>query len=972
MTLAVGSSASAATAEPVAVSAAVKAAACATASAKSVDAAGSLAVLCDTRVEVLDERTPWASSYVLPSGESVLEVSAVPTRTEVNGSWEPVDTSIVASRSAEGLMDVAAPVARLQVSGGDTADTTDAAVPLGTITSEAGQTLTVGFPLPLPQPTVDGNRATYALHDGVRVVTYISPSGMGFTPVIELDDPEAATWFRDALAQAREDRGLPGDGFEIPLSFAFSDGLTARALDDGTVQVTDDGGNIVFQAPPAYMWDSSGALPIDPVLPGEKKPAALDGDRAEWAWPGDVVAQMPVRLEGSALVLSPDESVLDAEDTSWPVHIDPGFSGHGAADWTMLRTGGYTSSMYRFTDLSPSYPGGGVGRCVGVSSCGVSYYVGRLVWQFTGLSSIAALVGSDIDSATLSVYGVSSYNCNAATTELWHTAPITSASTWSTLGYLSNQSSNTSAQRDGCAQGQGWRDFNALGMLRLIADVDADNITMGLKASDESSMAGWKRFRNDAKLAVTYNRPPTAPTNVRLTNPVAACVSGTSRPAINTATPTITGTLSDPDGGTVYPSFQVFNVSTVTQVWAATPAGVAAGSSVSATVSPALSDGVAYGYRIKSNDGAKWSNWSSPLCEFTVDTVKPVAPTVTAVSTGMQAVYLSTGVNGGVGRTGLFTLSRGTSTDVTQLRYKFSTATVASTVTPDANGNAQVTYAPPIYGPVTLTVDARDAAGNWSNQTVYAFTVAAPKASAVWLLDDGAGTVGADTSTTTPANPLTISGATWTDGALADFGINGSDRALAFAGTTGYATAAPAVDTSAGFAVSARVWLDATASGTGTFVAVSQDGASQSAFTLGYKPGCAGGSGCWSFGMADADTSTATVTSVDSAAAAQRGRWMHLVGEYNTATPGSPKLRLWVCDIGNPDDPGDLEPVSSQQSRSATPWKAFGSFTVGRAKAAGTSTAPWRGKVDDIQVIGGPAIDTTKVLHLCQEGTGND
>ncbi len=939
--------------------------ACRVLEAETASEAASLAEECGDRVEVLAERTPWETSYVAETGKSVLEVSVYPTRTHVNGEWEAVDTTIEKSARKGVAMDVAAPVLDMQLNGGDTSTPK----PLGVIESN-GHIFKVWFPLPLPTPQVEGDQATYELAEGVRVVTYVSPDGTGFTPVVELDDRDAAQWFRTSLERARAERGLPGTGFDIPLRFELSSGLSPLAMADGTVRITDTGNNIVFQAPAAFMWDSSGALPVDPTLPGTDPTSTIEGDRAEWAWPGDVVAQMPVRIEGSSMVLSPDATILTSTETSWPVHIDPGFSGQGAADWTMLRTGGYTSSMYRFTNLSASYPGGGVGRCIGTASCGVSSYTARLVWQFAGLDSIAALNASDVDSATFSVYGISSYNCNAATTELWHTGGINSSSTWANVPFHSLQTSNTSANRDGCAQGPGWRDFGITGALQWTAANNYNQITFGLKAADENSMAGWKRFGNDAQLSVTYNRPPNPPTNVKLSNPSVACVSGAGRPIINNSTPTISGTPSDPDGGTVYPSFQVYNVSSGAQVWAAGPgAGVASGSGVSATVSPALSDGIPYGYRLNSHDGAKWSGWSTSVCEFIVDTVKPLPPTVAAATSG-AAVYDAGKERGGVGLAGTFTLNRGTSADVTQLQYQFA-AGAWLTATPNGSGIATVSYTPTTAGPVTLKVTARDAAGNVSNPTTYIFDVAAPKQGSRWKLDEGTGSTAADSGASAPAKPLTITGAGWVPGPETAFGGRPDDRALQFNDSSAFATSAPAVSSTGAFSVSARVWLNSAAvGGAGSYTAVSQDGVSQSEFTLGYEPACTAGQGCWSFRMPNSDSAASSVAAARSATAAVGDRWVQLFGVYDPAAAGGAKVRLWVCDVGTPDDPGDGEPATYQAARTATAWTSGGAFTVGRGKSAGQPAAAWPGIIDQVQVFNGAVVDRDIVVRECVAAAG--
>lgn len=426
---------------------------CLAAEAATAEQARALADECNSRIEVLDERSAWETSFVTADGQSILEIDLVPQRTDVNGAWEPIDTAIQPSGQKGGMLEVVAPIVDVQISNGDSTGVQ----PLGVITA-AGQTIKVWFPLELPVPVLDGDRATYTLAPGVRMVTHINADGSGFTPVVELADPKAAEWFRNALSKERAVRGLAGVGFDIPLMIETSDGLTTSVREGGVVEVVDAAQNVVFQAPPSFMWDSAGAVPVDPALPREPDAKRTEAVRDEWALPGDTVAQMAVKVDESALVISPDSAMLSSKDTTWPVFIDPGISAHLRSDWIMLRTGDYTTSVPKFTETGPGYPGGGVGRCVG-SECNVGYYISRLVWQFTGLSTIASLAGTDITSATFRVYGISSYTCTPAKTDLYHTAEIHAGSNWGNMPFESGQTSETSAHRPGCAAGASWREL---------------------------------------------------------------------------------------------------------------------------------------------------------------------------------------------------------------------------------------------------------------------------------------------------------------------------------------------------------------------------------------------------------------------------------------------------------------------------------------------------------------------------------
>jgi hypothetical protein len=63
---------------------------------QTADEAGPVARACGVRVEVASERSPWMTVYANPDGSSHMTVSTLPTRTNVNGEWEDIDTDIAA------------------------------------------------------------------------------------------------------------------------------------------------------------------------------------------------------------------------------------------------------------------------------------------------------------------------------------------------------------------------------------------------------------------------------------------------------------------------------------------------------------------------------------------------------------------------------------------------------------------------------------------------------------------------------------------------------------------------------------------------------------------------------------------------------------------------------------------------------------------------------------------------------------
>ncbi|MDE0547698.1 hypothetical protein, partial [Microbacterium sp. C7(2022)] len=110
------------------------------------------------------------------------------------------------------MLGVAAPVFPMWFNPGGDAG---AGLPLGVIEAD-GEWVKIWFPLELPAPVVDDRFVTYEFAAGVRLLVAVMTDGSGFRPVVELDSPEAADWFEDALETARDEGGLLGEGLDIP------------------------------------------------------------------------------------------------------------------------------------------------------------------------------------------------------------------------------------------------------------------------------------------------------------------------------------------------------------------------------------------------------------------------------------------------------------------------------------------------------------------------------------------------------------------------------------------------------------------------------------------------------------------------------------------------------------------------------------------------------------------------------------
>jgi hypothetical protein len=93
------------------------------------------------------------------------------------------------------------------------------------------------------------------------------------------------------------------------------------------------------------------------------------------------------------------------------------------------------------------------------------------------------------------------------------------------------------------------------------------------------------------------------------------------------------------------------------------------------------------------------------------------------------------------------------------------------------------------------------------------------------------------------------------------------------------------------------------------------------------------------------------------------GEWTFLVGEHNVTDS---TLRLWVCEVGTPDDPAIGDPVRSQATRSGSAWSAAGVFALGRGQSSGSPTNWWPGSIDNVRVFSGQVLAESKIRRMCQ------
>jgi RHS repeat-associated protein len=643
--------------------------------------ASTTARLCDKRVEVLSARTERTQLWALPKGGYSSQMYGGPIRFKDGDAWKPVDLTL-RPRPDGSVAPVGHPQG-LRLSGAAGAgEHALASLDVG------GDTLDMLWSGPLPTPVLSGHQATYPdVLPGVDLVLAAQRSGLEQSFVVK--SREAAVHVASVTLPLRS-RTLRfvGDG---PGSFAIRD---ARNRTVGRI-------------PTPTMWDakraSDGDITRERAIAVAARPASSRRDAPAARRGVDAAAG----TGAVALDLKPDPKWLNDPATLYPVTLDPVIDLDPSSD-TFVRT-----------DST-------------VDNSGASdMFFGRATW-FTAQAFLQwpteQFGGAYIRSATLHLWNYYSASCGPAGWQAFVSAPYTNPITWDTRppfvapGGSSDETKGLNSTCDDNFIHMNVRDF-----LQYAADQRAVTSYMGLKASDETQIAGWKQVRSlQVNLAshmpyitVDFDAAPFV-TNPTTSPATAGCVSGTGRPWIASRTPRLQGTVTDADTANVNVTFEWAQAGSTSTMGTTTFTGVPSNTSPAFTVPAGVFDeGGTYAWRATASDGVR--SGSSPWCEFGVDTAKPGVPTVSS-SLYPSITTDNTWGHGGYGQAGTFTFAPATAdSDVVAYTYQMDTDTASTTVTVATPTTVQIT--PSEDGRRTLTVRAKDRAGNLSNPNTYVFNV---------------------------------------------------------------------------------------------------------------------------------------------------------------------------------------------------------------------------------------------------------
>lgn len=580
--------------------------------AMTADQASSQARATGKAVQVDAATTATDQLTANPDGSFTLNQSVAPVRKQAGGAWKPLDATLV--KRGDGSIGPVLTTGDLTLSAGGGGA-------LATMKS-AGRSLSVTLPdalsKSLPAPALDGPTATYSLMAGVDLKVTADPQG-GFSEVLVV---------KDAIAAANP--ALKSLAFTTRTS-----GVNLAADATGNISAKDSTGKTVFSAPAPVkgVWDSA----VDSSAPTVNDPstgAVLDARtgapaRSSAAMPGATAHTAPLKAtySNSVITLTPDPALLSGQGTVWPLYIDPTYAsaGSSAQAWTYVSSAFPTTSYWHTSDST--------GLRVGDNTWESPYFLGR---AFARMNVPASIYGAQVRSSRFYATETWSPSCTAKPVELWWTGSISASTTWNNQpGWISKLDTQTTANGHSSSCPAASVGFDTTTAMQSAANSGQADVTLALKAADESDPYGWKKFQPSTMyMSTDYNHAPTAPTPLS-TSPSTAC-GGTTPTVIGNGDVTLYAGVNDADGGAVGVAFTAVKTSTNAVVASTTTSTLSATAGTTASLfipRTTLADAAngamtTFSWNVYTSDGIATSP-TSATCQFTFDPTHPGAPVVT-------------------------------------------------------------------------------------------------------------------------------------------------------------------------------------------------------------------------------------------------------------------------------------------------------------------------------------------------------
>ncbi|MFF8594422.1 DNRLRE domain-containing protein [Streptomyces sp. NPDC015220] len=683
-----------------------------------------------THKQVLVDTATTATSqtWARPDGKLRTRITATPTRAKTaTGKWAPIDNRLRRVSNAPRNLGVqpvnaAQPIRFSSGAGSAHADRSFTRRPLAegpqgqdTVLAEVdidGHTVAYTWPGALPEPVLDGPRALYSeVLPGVDLLLVAREEG-GFAQLLIVKNKEAAQ--SKALATVTY-------GLRSATAVFHHDAATGRVL------VQDESGKEIGSIPTPFAWDSAGRDPeLDEGKGTPRTSVATPADVLRLSGltgiePGAHSAPMPVELEGDGTenarldLGAAQAGLFTGADTRYPVFVDPTLNS-GWLAWTVAYKPYPNSSFWNGTNFSS-----------GTSDARVGYEneTGGTARSFWRMNYSTSLKGADISSATLKVLNNHSWSCTTREFQFYRTGAISSGTTW-------NKQPSWSKLLQKKSFAHGWSSsscpdeyeaFNVKDAAQEGADAGWSNITFGIRATSESDVQTWRKFKaTSAAMEVVYNRAPSEPTGGKST-PGGACSVGGGGVTIGKTNVVLSATAKDADGNLSKLRFRFWKTG------GTVPAGTLVTPNASGTATltiPAtfpLEDKATYSWDVRAEDsGGLASSYFPPgtdPCRINVDASAPPQPTVDSVVFPEATSDGQTWATVKFGGTGAVTF---TSEGAAQFRWSIEGNNPV--YVPATNNTATLpSFTPAHAGPNTLQVYAYDSLGNASKRTDYTFYV---------------------------------------------------------------------------------------------------------------------------------------------------------------------------------------------------------------------------------------------------------
>ncbi|MEV0992648.1 FG-GAP-like repeat-containing protein [Streptomyces sp. NPDC049949] len=629
--------------------------------------------------ELVSARTETSDTWALPTGKWSVKRYGTTVRVRREGAWVAVDPTL--AFAPDGRVSPRAAAVQFAFSGGGTD-------PLLTAVKD-GRTLSLTWPSALPRPTLAANVATYTniLPD---VDLQLKAEVEGFSQLLVVKTAAAAQHPDLATLKFK----LNTVGLSVSTDAA-----------SGSINAVDPAGQTAFTASTPMMWDSTTTAPVQTAKFSASAVTVLKSQGAPAdtfiAPSGAKDAKMPTAIVGNTLEIKPDQALLKAPATKYPVFIDPSVAFPRQQNWAWA---------YR------AWPNNSYWNTKEDVRVGYESVTGGLSRSFFELDT-SDIKGAQIIQSTFRIRETWAWSCTETPVELWTTGPISPQTTWNNQPGRRNLQQKVKAAKGRPECESGNVEFDATQAARESAANGWSAVTLGLYASDEGDTNYWKRFDpKTVTLETLYNNPPDTPSNPG-TAPWVPCTEGGS---IGNTTVSLYSTITDRDSGNLSADFQLFKAGQSTPYLTQTLSASNGRVATWAIPDDKLPSGsYTWNVRARDQDGSN-SAWSQ-TCKFAVDRARPTeAPKITSAvfpdgSAGWPAV------TGKARQSGTFTLQPNGVPDVTWYGYFTDWDTQVQSAPVAEGASHTFTLVPPSAGPHFVYAFSQDKAGNRSDTTAYRF-----------------------------------------------------------------------------------------------------------------------------------------------------------------------------------------------------------------------------------------------------------